>query len=196
MRKGICKYIVWQIIFIFSATKMLAHSDITTLRADVTRTSHNALMTKDATTSGDFYFQYPDKICMLFNGRKDMLLMNGTTYVMVNKGERNVAKGKMQELFGTLQKVLQAVICQTPLPDMTGNTDIQVSRQGQTIRIVPDLDAKARRRIAFTSFELTLDERNELKTLRINEKGENYVVYHLSDYVLNGSLDTTVFNLN
>lgn len=154
-------------------------------------------MVKDATAEGHFYFQRPDKICMIFNDRKDMLLMNGTTYVMVEKGKKQVAKGKMQELFGVLQKVLQAVICQTALPDMAGHSDIQVSRQGQVIQIVPTLDAKARKRMPFTSFELTLDARtHKLKTLRINEKGENYVVYDLSGYVQNGSLDSAVFNIN
>lgn len=197
MRKGIRKYIVWQLVLMLSATRMFAQSDVTTFKADVTRISHNELMVKDVTTEGYFYFQHPDKICMTFGGREDMLLMNGSTYIMVDKGKKNVAKGKIQELFGVLQKVLQAVICQSSLPDTNKNSDIQISQEGQTIRIVPTLDAKARKRIPVTSFELTLDvHTHKLKILRINEKGNNYVVYNLSKYVLNGSLDTAVFNLN
>lgn len=49
MRKGICKYIVWQFVLIFSVTRVFAQSDVTTFKADVTRTSHNVLMVKDAT---------------------------------------------------------------------------------------------------------------------------------------------------
>lgn len=197
MRKSISKYIVWQLVFVLSTTKVFAQSDVTTFKADVTRTTHNELIVKDVTTEGHFYFQYPDKICMNFGSREDMLLMNGTTYVMVNKGKKNVAKGKVQELFGVLQKVLQSVICQTSLPETNGNSDIQVSQEGQTIRIVPVLDTKIRKRIPVTSFELTLNVRtHKLETLRINEKGKNYVVYNLSGHILNGSLDTAIFNLN
>lgn len=61
MRKGICKYIVWQFVLIFSVTRVFAQSDVTTFKADVTRTSHNVLMVKDATAEGHFYFQRPDK---------------------------------------------------------------------------------------------------------------------------------------
>ncbi|HJH70052.1 MAG TPA: hypothetical protein OIM39_02995 [Bacteroidaceae bacterium] len=197
MSKGIYKYIIWQIVFIFFTTELSAQSGITALLANVTRTSHNELIAKDVVTSGRFYFQYPDKICMIFSENKDMMLMNGSTYIMMENGKRNMAKGKMQELFGMLQKVLQAVVCQTSLPEMTEKSTIQVIQEGETIRIIPVLDAKAKRRIPFTSFVITCDTHNhKLKTLRMNGKGENYVLYALSDYVANSSFSTEVFNVN
>ena len=83
MSRGIYKYIMWQIVFIFFTTELSAQSGITTLLANVTRTSHNVLIAKDVVTSGHFYFQQPDKICMIFSDNKDMLLMNGITYIMI-----------------------------------------------------------------------------------------------------------------
>lgn len=192
------RYIVWQILFMLSAAKLVAQPApvITTLSADVTRISHNVLLTEEATSTGHFYYQSPDKICMTFNEYEDMLLMNGTTYTMIENGKKNVAKGKMQELFGVLQKVLQAVINQSPLPDMTETPDIQVKQEGQTIQIIPILDAKTRRRSPFTSFTITFEAPYKLKTIRINEKGENYVLYNLSGHVQNGSIDNAIFRLD
>lgn len=195
MRKVIYKYIIWLLVLISSVTKVLAQSNVTTLTANVTRTSHNELIVKDVITKGHFYFQYPDKICMTFNNREDMLLMNGTTYIMMNNGKKNVAKGKIQEMFGVLQNVLLAVIYQNPIPITYENPNIEVSQEGQTIRITSD--SKSWKRIPIKSFELILDtSTHKLKTLRINEKGENYVVYNLSGHIQNVSLDTAVFNLN
>lgn len=197
MSRGIYKYIMWQIVFIFFTTELSAQSGITTLLANVTRTSHNVLIAKDVVTSGHFYFQQPDKICMIFSDNKDMLLMNGSTYIMMENGKKNVAKGKMQELFGTLQKVLQAVVCQTSLPEVAENSTIQVKQEGEIIQITPVLDAKAKRRMPFTSFVITLDvHSHKLKTLRMNERGENYVLYTLSDYAVNSHFNTEVFNVN
>ena len=109
---------------------------------------------------------------------------------------QKAAKGKMQELFGVLQKVLQAVINQSPLPDITETPDIQVKQEGQTIQIIPTLDAKPQRRSPFTSFTITFEVPYKLKTIRINEKGENYVLYNLSGHVQNGSFDNAIFRLD
>lgn len=79
---------------------------------------------------------------------------------------------------------------------MTETPDIQVKQEGQTIQIIPTLDAKTRRRSPFTSFTITFEAPYKLKTIRINEKGENYVLYNLSGHVQNGSFDNAIFRLD
>lgn len=196
MKTSIHIFLLWPIfILLLSATSLSAQTDINTLSAHVTRTTHNVLLAEDAITTGSFHFRYPGQISMIFNEKNDRLLMDGKTYVIVNEGKKNIAKGKVQELFGVLQEVLQSVIRHMPLPAQT-IPDIQVKKAGSIIEIVPLMDAKTKRRMPFTSFTLTLAPRSgELTSLRMNEKGENYVQYDLSGQIPNNQIDDTVFNL-
>lgn len=197
MKKSFCSYLILSVFLLLFTTSLPVEAEVKTFSAEVLRTTHNALKTKDATSSGHFYFSYPNKISMIFNSKNDMLLMNRNNYVMVSQGKKNVAKGKVAALFGALQKVLQAVVCQTALPKASELPGIQVKKENHTIQIIPIMDAKTLRRMPFTSFTLSLDSRsNRLKSLRIHERGENYIQYDLSEYQTNTALNDAVFNLN
>lgn len=197
MKKKFYSYLIIPFYLIIFSISQSIQAEVKTFSAEVLRTTHNVVKSKDATATGYFYFSYPDKISMIFSSKNDMLLMNQGNYVMVSQGKKNVAKGKVAVLFGALQKVLQSVVCQTSLPKASDLPGIQVKQQGHIIQIIPIMDIKTLRRMPFTSFTLSLDSStNRLKSLRIHERGENYIQYDLSKCQSNTTLNNTVFTLN
>ena len=88
------KNIVLLIICIFLCMGAKAQN-INTVSAKVIKTEHNALLTKDTTTDGYFYYKRPDKMCIRMNNKKDMLLMDGSTYTLMEYGEKSISKGKI-----------------------------------------------------------------------------------------------------
>ena len=166
--------------------------NINTASAKVIKTEHNELLTNDTTTDGYFYYKYPDKMCIRLNNMKDMLLMDGSTYTLMENGEKSIAKGKIMELFNVLQNVLQNIICNNPMADVTLCEAAQIDKNGNTITITPKINTKNRRRIIFTSFVIEFDN-NSLKSIRMNKTGENYTQYDMYDYTTNCDINDNVF---
>ena len=170
-----------------------AQGAVETLTADVTRTKHNVAIVEDVKDSGKFYFKRPDKMAIVFN-ENDRLLMEGSTYTMVVDGKASVAKSKMADLFGLLQQVLQRVMSGEEVAGISGTADFKVEREGNEIRILPAKEGKVSRRMLFTGFTLTLDAKtSRLMSLRMNERGENYTRYDLSNHAVNAAVGDTVF---
>ena len=185
------KNIVLLTICIFLCIGVKAQ-DINTVSAKVIRTEHNALLTKDTTADGYFYYKYPDKMCIRLNDKKDMLLMDGSTYTLMEDGEKSIAKGKIMELFNVLQNVLQNIISNNPMADVTLCEVAQIDKNGNTITITPKINAKNKRHIVFTSFVIKFDK-NSLKSIRMNKTGENYTQYDMYDYTTNCNVSDNVF---
>lgn len=185
------KNIVLLIICIFQCIGAKAQN-INTVSAKVIKTEHNALLTKDTSTDGYFYYKYPDKMCIRLNNKKDMLLMDGNTYTLMEDGEKSIAKGKIMELFNVLQNVLRDIICNNQIADVTLCEAAQIDKNGNTITITPKINTKNRRRIIFTSFVIEFDK-NSLKSIRMNKTGENYTQYDMYDYTINCNINDNVF---
>lgn len=185
------KNIVLLIICIFQCIGAKAQN-INTVSAKVIKTEHNALLTKDTSTDGYFYYKYPNKMCIRLNNKKDMLLMDGNTYTLMEDGEKSIAKGKIMELFNVLQNVLRDIICNNPIADVTLCEAAQIDKNGNTITITPKINTKNRRRIIFTSFVIEFDK-NSLKSIRMNKTGENYTQYDMYDYTINCNINDNVF---
>ena len=81
---------------------------------------------------------------------------------------------------------------------LTDMADVRLEMQGQTctITITPiATGAKAKRRSMFTSCIVTIDlKAAELRSLRINEQGENYTQYDFSNYVFDAEVSSSVFD--
>ncbi len=174
------------------------YKNVNTLTATVTRTKHNAAVVDDVVTKGNLYFKRPNKMCMVFEEGKDLLLMDGDVFTMVSGGKKSVAKGETYNEFVSLREVFVQIISGG---DMNGNSGIQanieVSQQG-TLRIltVTPVTSKAKARMMFSSFILTIDTKSsEFKSLRMNERGRNYTQYDFSSYVFDGEVNENVFKL-
>lgn len=185
------KNIVLLIICIFLCIGAKAQKT-NTVSAKVIKTEHNELLTNDTKTDGYFYYKHPDKMCIRLNNQEDMLLMDGSTYTLMEDGEKNIAKGKIMELFNVLQNVLQNIICNNPMADVTLCEAAQIDKNGNTITITPKINTKNRRRIIFTSFVIEFDN-NSLKSIRMNKTGENYTQYDMYDYTTNCNVSDNVF---
>lgn len=197
-------------IFLFACTATFAqdaevqkaverYKHMNTLTATVVQTKHNAAVTKDVVSKGTFYFKKPSKMCMTFNGGKDMLIMDGNNFTMVKDGKKSTAQGKgnnqMESLLAVFKGMTAGEDSDVNISDLA---DVDISKKNNicTLTIEPiAADAKAKRKMMFTAFILTIDTKaSELKSLRMNEKGENYTQYDFSNFVFDKALDDSVFN--
>lgn len=185
------KNIVLLIICIFLCIGAKAQKT-NTASAKVIKTEHNELFTNDTKTDGYFYYKHPDKMCIILNNKKDMLLMDGNTYILMENGEKSIAKGKIMELFNVLQNILHDIICNNPIADVTLCETAQINKNGNTITIMPKINVRNKRRILFTSFVIEFDK-NSLKSIQMNKTGENYTRYDMYDYTTNCNIDDNVF---
>lgn len=175
------------------------YKNMNTMTATATRTRHNAAMTDDVVAKGEFYFKNPDKMCMIFNDGKDMLLMDGSIFTMVNNGKKSIAKGETARQFESLQIVFKHLMSgKENNSEIREVADVEITKQNHicVVTVTPIVsDAKAKRRLMFTSFVLTIDTQSfEFKSLRMNERGKNYTQYDLSDYVPDGVVSDSVFH--
>ncbi|MCC8132601.1 MAG: outer membrane lipoprotein carrier protein LolA [Tannerellaceae bacterium] len=175
----------------------LTAQEIRTLTATVTRTRHHAAVTENQVATGKFYYKQPGKMCMTFNNRKEKLLMDDNTFIMVNDEKNSVAKGKEATHLALLQQVLQNILTgNTSNIDTIKTTDMEITRQDEhTIHITPaTTGTKATRRMLFTSFTLTINPNTtRLESMRMNEKGGNYTQYDFSGYIPNETIDDETF---
>lgn len=171
-----------------------------TLIANVTRTHHNAAVTKDDVARGHFYYYKPNKMSMVFKSANEMLLASGNTFSMVKGGRLRTtkAKGKGNNPFETLKDVFTNMLSADDNAKLSDMADVKVDKQGNniTITITPVVkDEKARRRLMFTSCVAVIDlKAAELRRLRINERGSNYTQYDFSNYVFNAEVSPSVFD--
>lgn len=169
-----------------------------TLTADVTMTKHNTMVTKDVTSQGKFYFKKPSKLCMTFNAGQDMLLMDGQVFTMVNDGKKQSVNGGGNSQFEALKTLMQSFSAgQETEIDLSEIADVDMEKAGDliTMTITPIVtDPKQKRKMMFSSFIVKLDaKKSELKSIRLNEKGQNYTQYDFSNFKLNATVDESVF---
>lgn len=169
-----------------------------TLEADVVMTKHNTMVTKDVTSKGKFYFKKPSKMTMSFNDGADMLLMDGQTFTMVKDGKKQTMSGNGNSQLEALKTLLQNFSAgQESEVDLSDIADVDMEKNGDlvVITVTPIVtDAKQKRKMMFTSFVVTVNtKKSELKTVRMNEKGENYTEYEFSNFKVNGNVPDAVF---
>lgn len=175
------------------------YKDISSLTATVTCTQHKEVLTDDVVTRGKLYFKDPGRMCMKFSGTGDMLLMDNGVFTMVQDGRRSVAKGATLNQFETLVAVFSDLVLSTG--HVSGDRAAIVSdRKGDrcVLTVTPSVGggAKARRRLMFTSFVVTLDlKEHRVESLLMNGRGGDYVRYDFADFVSGVAVDDGVFNL-
>ncbi|MDO4496313.1 MAG: outer membrane lipoprotein carrier protein LolA [Bacteroidales bacterium] len=171
-----------------------------TVEAKAKMTKHNTMVTKDVVSEGKLYFKRPNKLCMTFNNGADALIMNGETFTMVTNGKAQSVSGKGNGQFDALKGIAQSLSQGGEAEfDLSDVADVDIERKGNlmVMTIVPIVaDAKAKRKQLFQSYVITIDTKAlELRTLRMNEKGQNYTQYDFSGYKLNGPIDDKVFSV-
>ena len=171
-----------------------------TLEANVTMTKHNTMVTKDVTSQGKFYFKKPSRLCMVFNGGKDALLMDGQTFTMIADGKKQSMSGNGNTQLEALKSLMQNFSAgQESDVDLSDIADVDMERNGNVVimTITPIVsDPKQKRKQMFQSFVVTIDTKaGELRSVRLNEKGQNYTQYDFSAFKVNAEVKDNVFVL-
>lgn len=169
-----------------------------TLEADVVMTKHNTMVTKDVTSKGKFYFKKPSKMSLVFNGGTDLLLMDGQNFTMVKDGKKQTMNAQGNSQFEALKTLMQNFSAgQESDIDLSDIADVDMERSGDliTMTITPIVtDPKQKRKMMFSSFVVVLDQKkSELKSIRMNEKGQNYTQYDFSAFKQNAKIEDSVF---
>lgn len=159
--------------------------------ATVTRSKHNAALTKDAVSQGTLTLKKPSYVCIdvVANDTKkdshDQLIMEGSKFTMVTKGKKHLASSQTSSQFRTFQAVFESILAGGG-SDFSKYPDLTLTKQGSdiVISITPTAaNKKEERRMMFTSFVLTIDSKTSaLKSLRFNERKGNYTDYQFSDF--------------
>lgn len=180
---------------------MKKYRSVHTLTASVVRIKHNVAFAEDARLDGKLYFKAPGRMCMRFEGDKDMLLMEGNEFTMVESGRKSVAKGQTQAQFESLVEVFKQMVLGMDIsvsPEELAEVKMEEKDGLCTLTVIPRVDGgnKVRRRLLFSSFVLTVDlQKGECKSLQMNERGQNYTRYDFSGFMLDAHVPDTAFQL-
>ena len=97
-----------------------------------------------------------------------------------------------------MQDVFRNLLSADDDVQLTDMADVKLETHGNTCTITitsTATSAKAKRRSMFTSCIVTIDlKAAELRSLRINEQGENYMQYDFSNYVFDAEVSDSVFD--
>lgn len=84
---------------------------IQTIQCEFVQTNHVAVLTNDVQQKGHFYFQHPDKVCMVYSQPQgDMMLMDGDLLKMVSGGKVSTVSAKSNPMAGQMQNMLTACL--------------------------------------------------------------------------------------
>lgn len=169
------------------------YKSVSSLTANVVKTTHKAAVAKDVVEKGAYYVKKPNKVLISCNGGKDALLMNGTAFTMTIKGRKAKTDSQKNPQFKTFHDVLESVYSGGAV-DLSKNNDVKITKSGSKIvlTITPASDPKKHQ--MFTSFVVTIDSKtSELSSLRMNQKGGSYTEYTFSGYNFGANVSDSVF---
>lgn len=176
---------------------MEGYKNLTSVKADVKKTVHNTMVTKDVVTTGSFYFKKPAMMCITTNGGKDQLLTNGESFTIVQNGKPSTANAKGNSSLTPLVNAIKGITQGKADTDLSDVADVDMEREGDLMimTIAPITKSAAeKRKLMFQSFVITIDTKaGELKSVRLNEKGQNYQLYELSNFKRDVKIDDAVF---
>lgn len=178
---------------------MEGYKNLTTVKADVKKTVHNTMVTKDVVTTGTFYFKKPVQMCITTNGGKDQLLTDGQNFTIVQDGKPSTANAKGNSSLSPLVNAIKAITQGQSDVDLSDVADVDMEREGDLVimTIAPIAKSAAeKRKMLFQSFVITVDSKvGELKSIRLNEKGQNYQQYDFSNFKRDVKIDDAVFRV-
>lgn len=175
------------------------YKSLNSFSATVKLTRHNVALTNDIVTKGQYYWKRPNSQSMVFADTKEMLLAVGNSYTMVKGGKQRTikAKGMGNNPFEILSDIYTHLQSADSNGSLTTQANVSVTKQGASylLTVTPKTtDAKARRRLMFTSLVITVDAKTgNMSRLLIHERGGNYSQYDFSGYALNANINSKMF---
>ena len=165
------------------------YKNINSLTATATRTVHKTAVAKDKVTAGTLSVKKDGKVAIV-NG-KDALIMNGTNFTMKKGALKAKTNASTDSRYKTFHDVLEAIF-NGGQTDISKNSDVKIAKNaaGVVLTITPS----SQKKMMFTSFVVTIDSRaQEMRSLRLNQKGGSYTEYVFSGYKLGAPVDDKLF---
>lgn len=167
------------------------YKNVISLTATATRTVHKAAVAKDKVTPGTLYVKNKGAKVLIANG-KDALLMNGTAFTMKKGPLKAKTDSQKDAQYKTFHDVLESIF-NGGVTDISRHSDIKMSKSGQNI-ILTITPAPTKKKQMFSSFIVTVDGKaQELRSIRMMQKGGSYTEYTFSGYKLGANVNDTVF---
>lgn len=165
---------------------MEGYKNMTSLQANVKKTVHNTMVTKDQVSTGMFYFKKPALMCITTNEGKDKLLTDGESFTIVQNGKASTAKGSGNSSLTPLVNAIKGMTNGDSDTDLSDVADVDVENDGNkmVMTIVPiTKTASEKRKLIYQSFVITIDTKvGELRSIRLCGKGDNWEQYDFSAF--------------
>lgn len=173
-------------------TKAVAkYKNVSSLTATATRTVHKTAVAKDKVVAGNLYVSGKGTKVLIANG-KDALLMNGTKFTMKKGPLKAKTDSEQDARYKTFHDVLQSIFSGGSI-DISKHADTKISKSGSNV-IVTITPAETKKKQMFSSYILTIDGKaQELRSIRMMQKGGNYTEYTFSGYKLGATVDEKLF---
>ncbi len=164
------------------------YKNVPSLTATATRIIYKN--NKSETANGTLYVKHPGRV-LIQNG-KDALLMSGAMFTM-KKGPLKARTNSMKDArYKTFHDVLESIFTGGET-DISKCKDVNIQRSGTNV-VLTITPAAGEKKMMFSSFVLTIDTRaQELRSIRMNQKKNNYTEYKFSNYKLKAPVDDKVF---
>lgn len=176
---------------------MEGYKNMTSLQANVKKTVHNIMVTKDQVSTGMFYFKKPAMMCITTNQGKDKLLTDGESFTIVQNGKASTAKGSGNSSLTPLVNAIKGMTSGDSETDLSDVADVDVENEGNkmVMTIVPITKTAAeKRKLIYQSFIITIDTKaGELRSIRLCGKGENWEQYDFSNFKKDVAIKDEVF---
>lgn len=165
------------------------YKNVTSLTATATRTVHKTASTKDKVVAGTLSVKNGGKVAIV-NG-KDALIMNGNNFTMKKGPLKAKTNAATDSRYKTFHDVLEAIF-NGGQTDLSKNSDVKIAKSGTNV--VLTITPSSQKKMMFSSFVITIDGKaQEMRSLRLNQKGGAYTEYIFSGYKLGATVDDKLF---
>ncbi len=165
------------------------YKNVSSLTATATRTVHKAAAAKDKVTPGSLQVKKDGKVAIV-NG-KDALIMNGNAFTMKKGPLKAKTNAATDSRYKTFHDVLEAIF-NGGHTDLSKNNDVKMAKNGANV--VLTITPSSTKKLMFSSFIITIDGKaQELRSIRLNQKGGSYTEYVFSNYKLGAAVNDKLF---
>lgn len=170
-------------------------SSIKAIECDFVQTKHMEIFNEDIVSSGKFYYQNEDMICLDYlKPTKYTIVINGNKIKTVSDGKKNIVNLKsnkvMKEMRSMLAACMSGNITQISGYKMEYFEDVKF----YLIKVIPtSQDVKS----YISQFAIYMDKNDmSVSKLRITEAGNNYTDYQFKNKKFNQLTNESIFSVN
>lgn len=170
-------------------------SSIKTIECDFVQTKHMEIFNEDIISSGKFYYQNEDKICLDYlKPAKYIIVINGNKIKTVTDGKKNIVNLKSNKVMKEMRSMLTACMSGNITQISGYKMEFFEDNKFYLIKIIPtSQDVKG----YISQFDVYMDKNDmSVSKLRITEKGDNYTDYQFKNKKFNQLTNENVFSVN